>query len=134
MNKLLADLLDEVGASSGTIHQPRDGHLILTASIGLPDSIKPAIAKIPKGKGMAGMAWETGRSVTTCSLRTDPNTTIQTGARAVEADAAIAVPVIDRLDEIIGVVGFAFEPGTDAVETRMDRCLRAVKQALSEFN
>ncbi|MBV69925.1 MAG: hypothetical protein CMH52_01125 [Myxococcales bacterium] len=133
MNDLLAGLLDQVGAVSGTIHQPRDGHLILTASIGLPDSMKPAIGKIPKGKGMAGMAWKTGRSVTTCALRTDPNNTIQTGARAVEADAAVAVPVINLNQEVIGVVGFAFQPGTDEVDTRIDRCKRVVERALAQF-
>ena len=133
MKTLLEELLHNVGAASGTIHRPQNEFLVLTASIGLPDSILPAIAEIPRGKGMAGMAWQTGQSVTTCALRTDPNSTIQTGARAVRADAAIAVPVIDDDHGIIGIVGFAFDPGTQDVDERMARCQKAVDAISHRF-
>jgi hypothetical protein len=67
-----------------------------------------AIETIPKGKGMAGLAWSRGAPVSTCNLAEDETPDIQPGAKAVEAGAAVAVPVFDEAGRVRAVVGFAF--------------------------
>lgn len=63
--------------------------------------------QIPKGKGMAGLAWERERVVSTCNLKTDQSGDVRPGAKAVEAGAALAIPVRGPAG-VRAVVGIAF--------------------------
>ena len=57
---------------------------------------------------MAGLAWERGVPVTTCNLQARGNKDVRPGARAVQAQAAVAIPVRGRDGELRAVVGIAF--------------------------
>ena len=112
--------LDQVclrfGAASGTLHLVQGEHLTLIHAIDIPPSIQAKIEVIPKGKGMAGHAWLTGEPVQTCNLASDPTTVIQSGARQIDAAAAIALPVRDVNDRVWGVLGMAFPKTYDLTE------------------
>lgn len=104
----LVEACRRVGASAGTVHRRRDGALHLTAAWHIPPPVIARTRTIPRGKGMAGLAWQRAAPVTTCDLKSDPTDDIQPGARAVAARRAAALPVFDGIGEPIAVVGFAF--------------------------
>ena len=53
-------------------------------------------------------AFERDDVVSTCNLKTDETGDVRPGAKAVDANAAVAIPVHDREGRIRGVVGIAF--------------------------
>jgi hypothetical protein len=57
---------------------------------------------------MAGAAQTRKIPVQTCNLQTDSGSDIKPGAKAVNALAAIAAPVLDRDGEVRAVVGIAW--------------------------
>ena len=57
---------------------------------------------------MAGLAWERNQPVATCNLKTDVSGDVRPGAKAVDAQAALAIPVRDEQGEVRAVVGIAF--------------------------
>jgi hypothetical protein len=66
---------------------------------------------------MAGLAQVRKQPVQTCNLQTDDSGRIKPGARAVDARAAVALPVFDPAGEVRAVVGLAFqEEGEIAAE------------------
>ena len=71
---------------------------------------------IPKGKGMAGLAWERDEPVHTCNLKTDTTGDVRPGAKAVDANAAVAIPIHGSSGEIRGVVGIAYMGERDITE------------------
>ena len=101
--------LAEHGAFAGTVHVRRlDDLLHLVAAVNIPESVQAAVLTVPLGKGMAGLAWARGVPVQTCNLQTDTTGDIRPGARAVDAQAAVALPVTGDGGEVRAVVGFAF--------------------------
>jgi len=104
--------LADAGAVAGSVHRRRDELLLLEASIRLPPPVVAAIEAIPKGKGMAGLAWSRRSPVSTCNLKDDESGDVRPGARAVDAGAAVAVPVFDDAGQMRAVVGFAFTEAT----------------------
>lgn len=97
------------GATNGTVHvRDSDTELALAAVHGIPEQVVRVIGRIPKGKGMAGLAWERDQPVSTCNLKTDSTGDVRPGARAVDARAAVALPVHDASGELRAVVGIAF--------------------------
>lgn len=100
------------GGIAGTIHarvaEPgEDGQLELRASVRIPPPVVEATRTIPKGKGMAGLAWERNVPVQTCNLKTDESGDVRPGAKAVNAQAAVALPVTGP-QGLRAVVGIAF--------------------------
>jgi hypothetical protein len=57
---------------------------------------------------MAGLAWQRERPVQTCNLKTDDTGDVRPGAKAVNAQAALAIPVRDKTRAVRAVVGIAF--------------------------
>jgi L-methionine (R)-S-oxide reductase len=96
------------GGVAGTVHRIADGVLALTAAHRIPPQVVAVTAQIPKGKGMAGLAWERGRPVQTCNLKDDATGDVRPGAKAVAAQGAVALPVTSEGGEVIGVVGVAY--------------------------
>lgn len=100
------------GAVAGTIHTRvahpgQEAHLELRASVRIPPPVIEATRVIPKGKGMAGLAWERNVPVQTCNLEADDSGDVRPGAKAVNAQAAVALPVTGP-EGFLGVVGIAF--------------------------
>jgi L-methionine (R)-S-oxide reductase len=112
------------GGIAGTVHVARDGDLHLRAAHHIPPPVNAAVLHVPRGKGMAGIAQVSGRPVQTCNLKEDDSGRVKPGARAVDAQAAIALPVLDASGAVRAVVGIAFaregEIGSDHERALMD--------------
>jgi L-methionine (R)-S-oxide reductase len=96
------------GGVAGSVHCLRGDYLELAAHFRLPPPVVERVRQIPKGKGMAGLAWERGRVVSTCNLKTDQSGDVRPGAKAVDAGAALAIPIRDAAGGVRAVVGIAF--------------------------
>jgi len=107
MNDPMADwlrrFLDRHGASSGTVHLVRDDALQLAAAVNIPQKVQNVTRVIPRGRGMAGLAWERGQPVSTCNLQEDTTGDVRPGAKAVDAKAAVAFPVGSPVRAVVGI-------------------------------
>jgi L-methionine (R)-S-oxide reductase len=105
----LESLLTRLGGVAGTVHEQRGEDLYLTAAHNIPPPVVAIVAQVPHGKGMAGIAQVKKEPVQTCNLKTDDSGTIKPGAKAVDAKAAIALPVLDAGGEVRAVIGLAWD-------------------------
>lgn len=122
----LQGFIAEHGGVAGTVHLHREeGLLELAAAHNIPPPVQQVTAMIPRGKGMAGLALERDRPVTTCNLQTDSSGDVRPGARAVGAQAAVALPVHDAAGRVRAVVGIAFLGERDISEHELDALARA---------
>jgi hypothetical protein len=96
------------GGVAGTVHRRTGDVLTLSASVNIPPPVVQKTLTIPKGKGMAGLAWSRDSIVSTCDLTADQTGDVQPGAKAVNAQAAAAIPVHDAVGALRAVVGIAF--------------------------
>ena len=104
----LGDFVRKEGGIAGTVHTLSGDVLSLRAAMNIPPPVIRATEIIPKGKGMAGLAWERQRSVAVCNLKTDATGDVRPGAKAVDAQAALAIPVRGPEGDVRAVVGIAF--------------------------
>lgn len=104
----LAQWIARHGAAAGSVHVMTAQGLRLAAAQHLPPPVVEAVHLVPKGKGMAGLAWERNQPVQTCNLKTDETGDVRPGAKAVEAQAAVAIPMPDAKGAVRAVVGIAF--------------------------
>jgi hypothetical protein len=104
----LAAFVEKNGGVAGTVHLRDDAGLTLHAARNIPPKVVEIVRSIPKGKGMAGLAWERDEPVHTCNLKTDETGDVRPGAKAVDANAAVAIPIHDQAGAIRGVVGIAY--------------------------
>ena len=125
----LKDFIGTHGGVAGSVHVLDGDLLTLQASVNLPPPVIAATRTIPKGKGMAGLAWERQKPVLTCNLKTDETGDVRPGAKAVQAAAAIAIPVPDAAGEFRAVVGIAFKEEREFSEDE----LAAFERAASEL-
>jgi hypothetical protein len=96
------------GGVAGTIHLRGAGDLELKAAVNIPPKVVEIVRTIPKGKGMAGLAWERDEPVHTCNLKDDKTGDVRPGAKAVDANAAVAIPIHGAGGAMRGVVGIAY--------------------------
>jgi hypothetical protein len=119
----LESLIAQLDGSAGTVHVQRGDDLYLTAAHNIPPKVIAIVAHVPHGKGMAGVAQVKKQPVQTCNLQTDETGNIKPGAKAVGAQAAIALPVLDETGAVRAVVGVAWakegEIGTDESDSMM---------------
>ena len=71
MTNWLQQLLAKHGAVAGTLHVLRGEQLEISAAVNIPPKVQEITAKIPHGKGMAGLAWSEDRPIQTCNLKDD---------------------------------------------------------------
>ena len=107
------------GGVAGTVHLRAQEQLELRAAVNIPPKVAEIVRQIPKGKGMAGLAWERDEPVHTCNLKTDDSGDVRPGARAVDANAAVAIPIHDDAGGIRGVVGIAYMGERDITEQEL---------------
>jgi hypothetical protein len=107
-NAWLRDLLARHGAVAGTVHIVRGDLLAITAAVNIPPKVQEVTASIPLGKGMAGLAWQHDKPIQTCNLKEDDSGAVKPGAKAVDAKAAVALPVHDGDGVVRAVVGLAW--------------------------
>lgn len=104
----LRGLLAKHGAVAGTVHAVSGDHLAMVAAVNIPPKVQEVTATIPMGKGMAGLAWEQDRPIQTCNLKEDASGAVKPGAKAVDARAAVALPVHDAAGAVRAIVGLAW--------------------------
>lgn len=125
LQQWLSDLLAQVDASSGTVHLHENDGLRLTAAVNIPEPVQKIVAWVPNGKGMAGLALQRGEPVQTCNLQEDKSGNVKPGAKAVNAQAAVALPVKNAEGAIRGVVGIAFQQEREFTTADLDQLTRA---------
>lgn len=108
----LKSFIAEQGAVAGTVHwhvqtQEKTG-LELIAAVNIPPKVQEIVEWVPPGKGMAGQALVQGVPVQTCNLKDDSSGAVRPGAKAVDAAAAVALPVKNASGEISAIVGIAY--------------------------
>src|SRR5260370_18338514 len=91
-------------AVAGTVHahfcsEEKTG-LELVAAVNIPAKVQEIVAWVPPGKGMAGQALAQGVPIQTCNLKDDSSGAVRPGAKAVDAQAAVALPVRSPSGEI----------------------------------
>jgi L-methionine (R)-S-oxide reductase len=124
MQTQLQNFIGAHGAAAGTVHVLESERLCLRAAHNIPEKVQQITAEIPKGKGMAGLAWERRIPVSTCNLQTDQTGDVRPGAKAVGAQAAVAIPLfIDDTDQapLWGVVGIAFMDERDITDDELEQ-------------
>lgn len=119
----LAAFVRSHGGVAGSVHLASGEGLALVAAHNLPASVRAATTVVPYGKGMAGQALARREPVQTCNLRTDDSGDVQPGARAVDAGAAVALPVIGAGGTVEAVVGIAFGTERDLPAGEVARLL-----------
>jgi L-methionine (R)-S-oxide reductase len=122
----LGKVLAELNASSGTVHIHENDGLRLAAAINIPVPVQQIVQWVPNGKGMAGLALQRREIVQTCNLQEDRSGNVKPGAKAVNAQAAVAIPVQDPSGEVRGVVGVAFQEEKQFTPTDLEIMARAV--------
>lgn len=94
---------------AGSVHR-RSGpdELALVATVNIPEPVRKIVMRVPRGKGMAGLALERNAAISSCNIQSDTTGQVRPGARAVDAQAAVALPVQTPDGEVRAVVGIAF--------------------------
>jgi L-methionine (R)-S-oxide reductase len=108
INGWLRDFLARHQAVAGTVHVVKGDVLVIAGAVNIPPKVQEITATIPLGKGMAGLAWQHDKAIQTCNLKEDDSGTVKPGAKAVDARAAVALPVHDGSGTIRAVVGLAW--------------------------
>lgn len=104
---LLGHVLEHTQCPVGTLHlTDTDGELALVAQQGLPPPVVQVVAKIPVGKGMAGIAAARGEPVQVCNLQQDTSGTVRPGAKLTRMEGSIACPLLHE-QQVHGVLGVA---------------------------
>ena len=106
--KWLESFISQHDGIAGTVHVQRGEDLYLTAAHNIPPKVLAIVARVRNGKGMAGIAQVKKQPVQTCNLQTDETGNIKPSAKAVDAQAALALPVLDELGAVRAVVGIGW--------------------------
>jgi hypothetical protein len=125
----LSNFIAQQGGVAGTVHLREGDLLVLAAAVNIPTKVQELTRSIPKGKGMAGLAWERAQPITTCNLKEDASGAVKPGARAVDAKAAVALPVHAPGGELRAVVGIAYPDERDLGEADLVRLAEAAATA-----
>jgi L-methionine (R)-S-oxide reductase len=117
----LKTFLKEHGAVAGTVHRRVAPDLLaLDAAVNIPEPVQRATQEVPSGKGMAGIALAENRCVSTCNLKDDKTGQVRPGAKAVDAAAAVAIPVHDGDGNVRAVVGIAWAGTKELSEAELN--------------
>jgi hypothetical protein len=107
-NQWLRELLGRHGAVAGTVHVVHGELLEIEAAHNIPPKVQEITAKIPLGKGMAGLAWQHDKPIQTCNLKEDDSGAVKPGAKAVDGKAAVALPIHGSTGTVRAIVGLAW--------------------------
>jgi L-methionine (R)-S-oxide reductase len=122
----LRQILAEVSATSGTVHIHENDGLRLAAAVNIPPPVQQIVQWVPNGKGMAGLALQRREPIQTCNLQEDRSGAVKPGAKAVNAQAAIAIPVQDSSGNVLSVVGIAFQDEREFTPADIEKLTSAV--------
>jgi hypothetical protein len=129
----LKAFIAQLDGVAGTVHRVSaddPDQLELAASLNIPEKVLAVTAKIPRGKGMAGLALERDRPVATCNLSTDETGDVRPGAKAVDAQGAVALPVHDDSGAVRAVVGIAYMGEREFTESELEMLAKEASSVL----
>jgi L-methionine (R)-S-oxide reductase len=116
----LEGFIKQHGGVAGTVHRRApDEALELVAAQNIPPMVQDIVKRVPKGKGMAGLAYEQDEPIVTCNIKDDNTGRVRPGAKAVNAQAAVALPVHDAAGAVRAVVGIAFKDDRELSESEL---------------
>jgi L-methionine (R)-S-oxide reductase len=122
----LENFIRDHGGVAGTVHQRvDDDNLALAAAVNIPPPVQEIVKRIPKGKGMAGLAFEHDEPISTCNIKDDNTGRVRPGAKAVQAQAAVAFPVHGNDGAVRAVVGIAYEDDRELTEKEFAKLTEA---------
>jgi L-methionine (R)-S-oxide reductase len=125
----LKQYIADNGGVAGTVHVRQGEDLQLGATINIPPPVVQKVQTVPNGKGMAGLALMRDAPVQTCNLKDDTTGDVRPGAKAVNANAAAAIPIHDSAGSVRGVVGIAFMQEREIGVDEMDRLKTQAEKA-----
>lgn len=131
----LQEFLASQGGVAGTVHrhiqsEQRTG-LELVAAINIPPKVQQIVDWVPPGKGMAGQALVQGIPIQTCNLKDDSSGAVRPGAKAVDAQAAVALPVMTDTGRIEAVVGIAYNDQRSFAAEELSQLQKAASTLLA---
>ncbi len=95
----------EFGCQTGTLHRAEGPWLHLVTQVGVPEILWEKIARIPFGKGIAGVAAETKAPVELCNLQLDLGGVAKEDARKTGVSGSLAVPILSEDGTVLGTLG-----------------------------
>jgi hypothetical protein len=114
------------GGIAGTVHLVTAPDVLsLAAAVRIPEQVQQIVKTVPRGKGMAGLAFERDEPISTCNIKTDATGQVRPGARMVDARAGVALPVHDASGRVRAVVGVAFTDEKALSESELAALARA---------
>ena len=124
----LEGFIRDNGGIAGTVHQLVDPDMLaLTASVNIPPKVVEIVQRIPRGKGMAGLALAEDEPISTCNIKDDATGRVRPGAKAVDAQAAVAFPVHDAAGKVRAVVGIAYREERELTQSEFDELATQAK-------
>lgn len=118
----LEKFIRDNGGVAGTVHQRQGSDMLtLAAAYNIPPPVMEIVRQVPRGKGMAGLAFEQNEPISTCNIKDDSTGRVRPGARAVDAQAAVAFPVHDAQGGVRAVVGIAYAEKRDLKQSELDQ-------------
>jgi hypothetical protein len=120
LDSWLQSFLAKYNGAAGTVHFFENGGLRLASAINIPPPVQQVVAWVPNGKGMAGLALQRKEPVQTCNLKEDNSGNVKPGAKAVTAQAAVALPILDHQSGVRAVVGIAFPNEREFTPAELD--------------
>lgn len=116
----LEQLITRFGGVAGTVHQRTAADdLELVAAVNIPPPVQEIVRRVPRGKGMAGLALDQNQAISTCNIKDDTTGRVRPGAKAVDAHAGVAFPVHDERGQVRAVVGIAFRDQREIAESEL---------------
>lgn len=131
LDSWLQNFLAKYNGAAGTVHIFENGGLRLASAINIPPPVQQIVAWVPNGKGMAGLALQRKEPVQTCNLKEDNSGNVKPGAKAVNAQAAVALPVLDKQSDVRAVVGIAFANERDFTPEELNELTAAASSVPS---
>jgi L-methionine (R)-S-oxide reductase len=129
VNLWLTEFLQLHGGIAGTVHRYAavSDDLELVTAVNIPPPVMEIVKRVARGKGMAGLALAQNEPIATCNIKDDNTGRVRPGAKAVNAQAAVALPVYDGHGVIRAVVGIAYREERELTESE----LAAIAQSAS---
>jgi L-methionine (R)-S-oxide reductase len=116
----LERFIGQHGGVAGTVHRCTEADdLELLAAVNIPLKVQQIVLRVPRGKGMAGLALEQNQPISSCNIKDDNTGRVRPGAKAVDAQAAVALPVTDAQGKVRAVVGIAFREEREITESEL---------------
>ena len=128
----LGEVLGAFGCQTGTLHRADGEFLDLVVQAGVPEFLLPKIARIPFGKGIAGVAAERREPVELCNLQENLGGVALPAARQTEVSGSLAVPVISPDGQsVLGTLGIGMHAPHDFSDDEKAR-LSAIADRVGE--